>query len=228
MTSVQGGCCFFAFEGIDGCGKSTQARRFAERMRGAGLRVAETCEPTGQPVGRLLREYLSGTYRADDEVLALLFAADRLDHLLLPEEGVLARLEQGTHVVSDRYYLSSYAFQSLRLPFERVREFNARSAEIARPTCHIFIDVSPETALARITHNRPKQDLYETMEMLTAVRNSFFRVIPRLQDEERIIIVNGERDEAVIADSIWKNLSDVLGVRHNAALGGDIAQEGLR
>jgi len=211
--------CFIAFEGIDGCGKSTQARRCAARMRGAGLKVMETCEPTEQPVGRLLREYLSGTYQADDEVLAMLFAADRLDHLLQPDDGVLARLAAGIHVVSDRYYLSSYAFQSLRLPLEHVRALNARSAAIAKPACHVFIDVSPETALARIRHTRQTQELYETLETLTAVRKSFFKVIPLLQEEETIIVVNGERDEDAIADSIWKSLSDILGVQVGAASG---------
>ena len=205
--------CFFAFEGIDGCGKSTQARRFAARMRGSGLCVAETCEPTDLPVGRLLRAYLAGTHKAEDKVLAMLFAADRLDHLLQPEKGVLAQLDKGIHVVSDRYYLSNYAFQSRRLPLEHVRMLNAHSVEIAKPTCHVFIDVSPETALARITQNRSSQELYETLEMLTAVRNSYFNIMPRLQDEETIIIINGERDEAEIADSIWKSLSDTLGVR---------------
>ena len=92
MTQQTRGC-FFALEGIDGSGKSTQLALLAGALERAGYPCSTTCEPTGGPVGTLLRQVLTGQVTCDSRVVAPLFVADRLDHLLRPGDGLLATLE---------------------------------------------------------------------------------------------------------------------------------------
>src|SRR5579864_7294663 len=105
---------FIVLEGLDGAGTTTQLVRLAERLRRAGERVVATAEPTDGPIGALIRQALRRRLvhrdgRAlTDESLALLFAADRVDHVAGEIEPALAR---GQHVLCDRYVLSSLAYQ---------------------------------------------------------------------------------------------------------------------
>ena len=98
---------FFALEGIDGSGKTTQLKLLAQRLEAAGVPCLTTCEPTGRPIGKLLRQVLTGQVECDSRAAAPLFTADRLDHLLNKEEGLCQAVEAGLTVLSDRYYFSS-------------------------------------------------------------------------------------------------------------------------
>src|SRR5574341_1198614 len=89
-----------ALEGIDGAGTTTQAALLCDWLRGMGTRVHRTQEPSAGPIGQLLRLLLRGPLRVDPAAVALLFAADRLDHLAREIEPQLA---SGAHVVTDRY-----------------------------------------------------------------------------------------------------------------------------
>ena len=112
MSTNRGG--FFVLEGLDGSGTTTQGRLLDRHLRGRGVPCSLTHEPTGHPVGKLIRDALSGTLAAADssgpitlseEALCLLFAADRIEHSVEIEALRVA----GTHVISDRYVLSSIA-----------------------------------------------------------------------------------------------------------------------
>ena len=111
---------FLAFEGIDGSGKSTQIRLLNDRLLKEGCRVYQTCEPSGGPIGSQIRQILTGRMKADSRVIAALFAADRLDHLLNDINGMAARIEEGITVLTDRYYFSSYAYHSVDVPMDWV------------------------------------------------------------------------------------------------------------
>ena len=80
---------------------------------------------------------------------------------------------------------------------------NEMANEIVRPDCHIFIDVSPETAMERVTRERHQTDIYETKERLTDVRDRYLDLIHRMEDVENIIIVDGNRSPQEISDDIW-------------------------
>ena len=119
---------FIALEGIDGSGKSTQTKLLAGRLAGEGHKIYQTFEPTNNAIGSMIREVLRGNVKADDRVVAGMFVADRLDHLLNPEYGVVKKLEEGYTVIMDRYYFIvldctvicitiDCSFFRLRMPF---------------------------------------------------------------------------------------------------------------
>ena len=132
---------FIALEGIDGSGKSSQIGRLVQRIEGLGLRCRADREPTGGPVGSLIRQIFTGRVSADNRVIAALYAADRLDHLVNEVDGLCAAIDQGITVVSDRYYFSSYAYHSVDIDMDWVIGANALSADLLRPTVTIFLDV---------------------------------------------------------------------------------------
>ncbi len=195
---------FIVFEGIDGSGKSTQLKMLAEALRENGIKCVETLEPTYGTVGVVLHDILSGKKKADPKVTAALFVADRLDHLTNAENGVIKMLEEGITVICDRYYFSSYAYQSVEVPSEWVIEANKLAAETLRPDYTLFIDVSPKVAMERISNNRETTEIYETEERLTAVREGYFKAFERMKNEEKIKIFNGDKQVSEIAEEIKK------------------------
>lgn len=205
MNSTKGH--FITFEGIDGSGKSTQLRLLKEHIEACHASCYETLEPSSGPVGSMLRQYLSGRMKADERTLAALFASDRLDHLLNETDGICSKIDQGIHVICDRYILSSYAYQSVRVPLDWVMQLNSVAANTLHPDCHIFIDVDPDVTLERMAKGRFHTDLFETKERLTEVRNCYFKLFDKLQEQENIVIVDGNQSIEKIADEIWKNVS---------------------
>ena len=160
-------------EGIDGSGTTTQRGRVAERLRARGHRVHETREPSDGPIGKLTRALLAeipGRPRTVDAAgLALLFAADRLEHLAREIEPALAR---GEVVLCDRYVVSSWVYQSLDCDPAWVRTLNERARW---PDLTLVFDLEPELALARVAARRAatgepveRFDVPETQRRLAA------------------------------------------------------------
>ena len=209
MTQQTRGC-FFALEGIDGSGKSTQLALLAGALERAGYPCSTTCEPTGGPVGALLRQVLTGQVTCDSRVVAPLFVADRLDHLLRKGDGLLALVEGGTDVLCDRYYFSSYAYQSVDLPLEWVIGANRPCADLLRPDATLFLDVDPELALERIARGRDHTELFETRERLTRTREQYFRAFEAEKDRERILILPGDLPPEELSRAIWDRVAPLL------------------
>ncbi|PRQ06375.1 dTMP kinase [Enhygromyxa salina] len=143
---------FVVFEGIDGSGTTTQQARVAERLRARGHRVHETREPSTGQIGELARALLAVVpgrpVTVDPAALALLFAADRLEHLTREVEPALAR---GEIVICDRYVISSWVYQSLECDGAWVRTLNARARW---PDLTFVFDLDPTLALARVAQRR--------------------------------------------------------------------------
>jgi dTMP kinase len=198
---------FIALEGIDGSGKSTQARLLTEKLQQAGHKVHCTFEPTNGMVGATLRNILRGNIKADERVIAGLFLADRLDHLLNEETGLIKKMQDGYTIITDRYYFSSYAYNGTHMDINWVIEANSICAQILRPDVNIFIDLAPETSMQRISANRAGTELYETLENLRNVRNKYMEAFEKLKHEERILIIDGSNTPEAIADNIWSQLS---------------------
>lgn len=194
---------FFALEGIDGSGKSTQLQLLAGRLEAAGIPCLTTREPTDGPIGQLLRQVLTRQLSCDSRVVAPLFAADRLDHILNAGTGVLQALERGITVLSDRYYFSSYAYQGVDLPLEQVVEINRPCADLLRPAATLFLDVDPDLALERIARNRAGTELFETKDHLARAREQFFRAFDREREREKVIIIPGGQSVEQVAEALW-------------------------
>jgi dTMP kinase len=139
---------FIVLEGLDGSGTTTQLRFLDERLSAGGRPHFCTGEPTTSPIGSQIRSILKQELRVDARTVALLFAADRNEHLYEPERGILARLERGELVVSDRYLFSSLAYQSLGCPFEYVRELNR---PFPLPRLVLFVDTPVSLSQERLS-----------------------------------------------------------------------------
>lgn len=201
---------FIAFEGIDGSGKSTQIRLLNERMKKEGIHCYTTMEPTDSPIGSLIHQIMTGRIKTDNKVIAGLFVADRLDHLLNDINGIVNKINEGTTVITDRYYFSSYAYHSVDMPMDWVIKANEQSSNILRPTVTIFIDISADVAVERIAKNRQHQELFEKKSRLVKVREKYFEAFEKLKDEERVVVVDGSRSEQEIADDIWEKINTMI------------------
>lgn len=197
---------FIALEGIDGSGKSTQTRLLSEQLTSQGHKVYSTFEPTDNQIGKLIRNILKGNAKADHRIIAGLFVADRLDHLLNEEYGIVKKLAEGFTVITDRYCFSSYAYQGAHMDIDWVIQANAMSAGILRPDINIFIDVAPEVSMQRLHSNRDTIELFETLDNLKLVRAKYMEAFEKLRSVENIFIVDGNRSPELIAHDIWNEV----------------------
>lgn len=194
---------FIALEGIDGSGKSSQIGRLVKRLEGLGVPCRETREPTGGPVGSLIRQIFTGRVTADNRVIAALYAADRIDHLVNEVDGLCAAIDSGITVVSDRYYFSSYAYHSVDVDMGWVIQANALSAQLLRPTLTVFLDVPVDTALERIRKNRFVEEIFDQEDRLRQTRELYFRAFERLKDVENVAVVDGVGAPEQVAQRVW-------------------------
>ena len=197
---------FIVFEGIDGSGKSTQIELLTQKLKEHQITSYKTKEPTDSPIGSIIHQIMTGRIFTDNKVIAALFVADRLDHLLNNVDGICEKINAGTTVISDRYYFSSYAYHSVDMDMDWVIQANSVCADLLRPTCTVFIDVDPEEAMRRISNGRSKSELFETKERLTLVREKYLEAISKQKDVENVIIINGNNESQQIADEIWQKL----------------------
>jgi dTMP kinase len=214
LSSIEpiGSGAFIVVEGIDGSGTTTQSRRLAEALRAAGNEVRLTCEPTDGAIGVLIRQLLEQAPPLQEarrrafrwSTMALLFAADRLEHL---ETVVLPALRAGAVVVSDRYYLSSLAYQSVTAPdgsdvVPWLRELNRHAT---KPDLTIVIDVSPELAAARRGQRGDAPQLFESDDVqrrLAVVYANAERLVP----EDRVVHISGDAPHDIVTARIVESI----------------------
>lgn len=201
---------FIAFEGIDGSGKSTQIQLLMKKIEEKSIRCYQTCEPSSGPIGSLTRQILTGRIKTDNRVIAAMFAADRLDHLLNPIDGIVSKIEEGIHVISDRYYFSSYAYHSVDVPMDWVIKTNEESAKVLRPDLTVFIDISAKEAMDRITKNRFHTELFEKESRLSKVRENYLKAFELMKVEEKVLIVDGTKTPQEIGNIIWQAVEPML------------------
>lgn len=200
---------FVVIEGIDGAGTTTQCERYAARLRAAGRRVHVTREPSGGPVGALLRQVL--THRVtlprsrQAQTMALLFAADRLDHLA---HEVEPRLAEGYVVLSDRYDLSSLTYQSLsegdagdEAASHSVEWIRALNQSARRPDVTIVIDVSPEVAAERRRARGGAEELLEAADLQARLARAYRRAEVFVPGD-RLIHVDGDLLVDAVAEAV--------------------------
>lgn len=199
-------------EGLDGAGTTTQARLVVEALRQRGTAAHLTREPSDGPVGRLIREMLTGQHSIDGQPLSqttfsLLFAADRLDHLQREVEPALAR---GEVVVSDRWYHSSLAYQGTAADRAWIDLLNQRAR---RPDLTILLRVRAETAARRRLAAGRAQELFEDLAMQERVAAGYDQVFAALTDREPVVVLDGEREIERVFVEVMRQLETVLAPR---------------
>lgn len=197
---------FVVFEGLDGAGTTTQTQLMVEALRNSERPAIQTREPSDGPIGVLIRQMLSmrvvsrlpqGFEPVNRESLALLFAADRLDHV---QNTVVPALHEGKVVISDRYYASSFVYQgdvdeSEHFDVAWVRELNSRAR---RPDLTIFLEAPVDVCLERMG-SRAQRDIYETQEKLTRLHGRYAQVMSLLEEAgEPILRLDATQDIGTI------------------------------
>lgn len=188
---------FVVLEGIDGAGTTTQASKLVERLRReTKVPVRLTREPSDGPIGSLIRQVLTGRVVAPEgrapnwATMALLFAADRMDHVESVIEPVLG---QNGVVVSDRYDASSLAYQSVssgrggEAALEWIRQLNRHAL---RPHLTVVVDLSSDVAAARRQSRGEPAELYEQNETQRALA-VFYRDLARHMPADKVVVVDG-------------------------------------
>jgi len=181
---------FICIEGLDGCGKTTQAKLLVRRLR-KSCDAIYTAEPSRGKIGRFIKKHcLHGDKRGSSVVEALLFAADRSEHV---ENTVLPALRKGQIVVSDRYVYSSLAYQGATgLDLGWIKNINEHAI---RPDLAIFIDVEPETVVQRL---KPKKSVMENLETQRKVREVYVGYV----EKGELVRVDGNTSKKQVADDI--------------------------
>jgi dTMP kinase len=205
MERTDAGGRFIVFEGLDGSGSSTQADRLRRWLVEAGRAVETTHEPSTGPIGAVIRQAIEGRVALDPLTLALAFAADRCDHTRNDRNGIAMTLASGRWVISDRYVLSSMAYQlSPHASREWLAELNRWCLE---PDLTIFVDTDPDVCLRRIGKRSSHDELFHHRAELARVRRNYELVMHQTRFAGHLVVVDGNRSE----DEVFADLA--LGVR---------------
>ena len=211
---------FITFEGIDGCGKSTQAERLVNRLREHGLPVLHTREPGGTPIGMALRDVLLSEAHAEmtPHCELLLYLADRVQHLV---QVIRPALAQGETVVCDRYHDATEAYQRYgrELDFVPVQPFIAETIARTPPALTLWLDLPVPEAQRRIAGRRQAQPVLPgtaDMGRLDGESASFHaRVRAGYQalheaHPERIVRIDATPAVDALAVAVWVALEERL------------------
>ena len=199
---------FIVLEGIDGAGTTTQSARLAARLRADGAEVRTTREPSDGPVGAIIRQILAGRVvgaggRAPGwATMALLFAADRADHI---DAEIEPFLQAGGTIISDRYDASSLAYQSVSSgrggegTLEWIRTLNKHAR---RPDLIIVVDVSAETAAARRAARGDAAQLYDQNELQRALC-AFYKDLQKHLPNDRVVVIDGNGTAEAVSEAVF-------------------------
>ena len=189
---------FIVIDGVDGSVKTTQANLLTRKLEKT-QKVLLTAEPSLGKIGTFIREdCLFEDKRLPTEAEALLFAADRIEHM---NNEVKPALDEGKLVICDRYIYSSLAYQgSSGLSLDWIKTINARALQ---PDFSIFIDVAPEKVIERLQR---KKSVMETLETQKRVREVYLKYVENCE----LIRVNGDNAKDVVAEELYSKVSTLL------------------
>ncbi len=192
---------FIVLEGIDGAGTSTQIKRLVQTNP---QKYIATAEPTSGPTGKFLRQMLAGDFHVDERTNAYLFAADRCEHIF-GKGGVKELCESGKVVVSDRYFFSSLAYQSVSCGLDLPQLLNS---PFPLPEYLFFFYINPEVSLARVNNRNGQKEIYENLEAQKKIAALYEKVIsmyendPALREEMKIIRIDASKSIEEISNNI--------------------------
>ena len=189
---------FMVIEGLDGSGKTTQANILSKKLS-ENYKVLCTVEPSQGKIGSFIRNgCLYEEKRLPNEAEALLFAADRIEHM---QNEIVPALDEDKIVICDRYIYSSLAYQgSTGLSLDWIKTINARALQ---PDFSIFIDVPPELVLDRLQR---KKSVMETLETQQKVREVYLKFV----ENGELILVDGDKPMEDVADALYSVVLNLL------------------
>ena len=189
---------FMVIEGLDGSGKTTQAVLLAERLS-KNYQVMLTAEPSRGKIGTFIRDCcLYEQTRLPTEAEALLFAADRIEHM---QKELKPALDEGKLVICDRYVYSSLAYQgSAGLSLDWIKTINARAVQ---PDFSLFLDVPPERVLERLQR---KKSVMETLDTQQKVREIYLKYV----EKGELIRIEGDTTKEDVANELFDKVTELL------------------
>jgi len=197
---------FAVFEGGDGSGTTTQLSMLSERLKKSrSLCFFPTFEPTNGQIGKIIRAALKKEVPLASQTLAMLFAADRNEHIY-GQNGILEHVNRGELVISDRYVMSSLVYQGIECGDELPASLNSR---FPAPETLIFLDIEPEIALERMK-NRASLEIYEYREFQVKVREKYKSLLGMYaQAGVRVETVDASKPAQEVADRVWSIVSQM-------------------
>ena len=188
-------------EGIDGAGKTTIAKYVVDLMISKGIKAIYTCEPYDSQITKLLE---SKGKELGAVMEALLLAADRYLHI---HEVIRPHLEAGYYVICDRYHYSSLAYQGAR--GADVNWIKTINFFVIKPDISIYLDVSPEVGLSRLSKDLKRRLRYlEDIELLQKVRSNYLKLVK----SKELLYVNAERPLNEVKINVVNIIKNKLGV----------------
>lgn len=200
---------FITFEGVEGCGKSTQAKMLADFLKKNGFEVLLTREPGGPKISEQIRAILLDKHNSEmlPETELLLYMASRSQHT---GEWIIPALEKGKIVISDRYFDSTLAYQGAARKINlNIIDTITRFATFGLvPEITFLIDLSPEAGLKRIRKDDADRLENESLDFHRRVREGFLKIAEK---EKRFTIIDGDKTVSQIHQIITNKIIQILG-----------------
>ncbi len=204
---------FITFEGIDGCGKSTQAKRLVSRLNNEGIPALLTLEPGGTKIGSYIREILLDPRNKDISELTELFLylADRSQHV---KEVITPSLKRGIWVISDRFYDATLAYQGFGRGISKdfILMLNNHICEDIRPDITFLLDCPIEVAIKRRNRRDSDQDQlrFEQEDVIfhEKVRKGYLWIAEQFKD--RVVIIDATRSVEEIEEFVFSKTKELL------------------
>ena len=198
---------FITFEGVDGCGKTTQINLLSEYLQKQGHEVLLTREPGGKGLGEKLREILLNyDGEVSDRCESFLFLADRAQHI---DIIVNPAVQEGKIVLCDRHTDSTVAYQGYGrgLDIETINKLNNLATNDRKPDLTFVFDIDTETSMKRVGKN---QDRMESagIEFQTKVRNGYLEIAK--QEPERVKVIDATKSIEEIHAEVLKYIKNIL------------------
>jgi dTMP kinase len=199
---------FIVLEGIDGAGTTTQLDLLISMAQARGIEMDADREPTQGRIGSLIRGVLKGELAMEPSTLAHLFAADRWEHVF-GRAGIAQRCASGRWVVSDRYFPSSLAYQTLACGNDLPRTLNA---PFPLPELVFYLRLEADTAIERIGDRGEPKEIFETRDFLSKTVIEYDRAFEELRAEgATVVILNADMAKADIHERIVRELTERCG-----------------
>lgn len=194
------------FEGLDGAGTTTQKNLLSKYLKNKNIPYFSTFEPTDNMIGSLIRDILKHKHQTTSDALALLYSADRNDHLYNEEYGLVKQIEKGLIIIQDRYFYSSYAYQGVNTDWQFIKQIN----DFPHPEYLIYLNAPYTVCMDRIEKRGQSKELFEKSEFLKKVEHGYEKIFEALPPSVKFLRIDGTLSPEKIFDEVLVFLKDLI------------------